>query len=59
MRILGVLPDAEEATADDDIVVIDTCSPAIRTSSPAGLDDDDITNTQETIDEGVKGKKSS
>ena len=56
---LGVLPDAEEAAADDNIVVIDTRSLAIQTFSPASIDDDDIPNTQETIDEGVKGKKSS
>ena len=56
---LRVLPDAEEATADDDIVVIDTHSPAIWTSSPTGLNDEEITNTQETIDEGIEGKKSS
>ena len=56
---LRVLPDAEEATADDDIVVLDACSLAIWTSSPAGINDDDITNTQETLDEGIKGKKSS
>ena len=56
---LGVLPDAEEATADDDVVVLDAHSSAIQTSSPAGIDDDEITNTQKTIDEGIKGKKSS
>ena len=56
---LKVLPDAEEATADDDIVVLGAHSSAIQTSSPAGIDDDEITNTQETIDEGLEGKKPS
>ena len=56
---IGVLPDAEEATADDDVVVLDAHSSAIWTPSPTGIDDDNITNTQETLDEGIKGKKSS
>ena len=56
---LRVLPDAEEVAVDDDIIVVGTRSPAVQTSSPAGLDDDDATNTQETIDDGAEGKKSS
>ena len=56
---LGVLPDAEETAMDDDIIMVDTCPPAVKPSSPVCLDKDDATNTQETIDEGVKGKKSS
>ena len=54
-----MLPDAEEATADDDIVVLGVRSSAIQTSSPTGINDDEITNTQETTDEGIEGKKSS
>ena len=57
-----VLPDEDEAanqTADDDIVEIGGCPSAIETSNPVGInDDDDVTNTQETTDEGIKGKKS-
>ena len=57
-----VLPDADEAanhTTDDDIVEIGVCPSAVQTSSPAGVNDDEITNTQETTDKGIKGKKSS
>ena len=38
--------------------MIGACPSAIQTSSSTGADDE-ITNTQETTDEGVKGKKSS
>ena len=48
-----VLPDEDEAadqTADDDIVEIGDCRSAFQTSSPVGIDDDEITNTQEITD---------
>ena len=56
-----VLPDTYNGanqTTDVDIVEIGDCPSAIQTSSPAGIDDDEITNTKETTDEGIKGKKS-
>ena len=46
---VAVVPDADETadhTADDDIVEIGDCPSAIQTSSPIGIDDDEITNTQ-------------
>ena len=56
---LRVPPDADEAAVDDDILVVGVRSLAAQTSSPTGLDEDDATNTQETIDEVTEGKKSS
>ena len=58
----AVLPDADEAadhTTDDDIVEIGDCPSAVQTCSPIGIDDGEITNTQETTDVGINGKKSS
>ena len=55
-----MLPDEDEAanrTADDDVVEIDGHPSAAQTSNPDGLDDDEVTNTQETTDEGINGKK--
>ena len=56
-----LLPDTDEVadqTTDDDVVQIGDCPSAIQTSIPAGVNDDEITNTQETTDEGIEGKKS-
>ena len=52
-----VIPDADDQTADVDVKIGDHPS-AVQTSSPAGIDYDEITNTRETTDEGIKGKKS-
>ena len=45
--------EAANQTADDDIVEIGGHPSAIQTSSPGGTDDDEVTNTQETTDEGI------
>ena len=57
-----VLSDADEAanqTADTNPVEIGYHPLNVQTSSPGDTDDDSVINSQETIEDSTKGKKSS
>ena len=60
MRQAVVLPHEDEEanqTAGDDIVEVDDCPRVTPTLNLDDITDEEVTNTQETTDEGIDGKK--
>ena len=53
----SVLPDEEVNQTADDGVEVGDHPQATQTLNPGEIDDEKATNTQETTDEGVNGKK--